>query len=233
MEHTVKPEVLSEVENALRTNVSVLSAAVKEGNESFSKTVTDIIRPVMVSSLRRHTDKEVTDFLNDIDIYQNWNEIDDEIDAQAVENILGKATNLLKEQNLLYKAVIGSLGIATSIVAPWIEVIVLFLPEIANGISSIFRFAREKSIDERIRKEIIPKVIFQIDPKLDEIINNIERSILAEIKKSFLEQMTAINEAIENSRKAKEEGKASCERRVVDIDSDLCLLQSISGGIII
>ncbi|MDR3109485.1 MAG: hypothetical protein LBU65_07350 [Planctomycetaceae bacterium] len=92
-----KAAILEDVQTALNNNVSTLVPAAKTGNATFSKAVTDIVRPVLVSSIRHNTNKKVETFIEQIDVVadlQNIGGVD--FDVKLIGDVL--KNSLLRRQ---------------------------------------------------------------------------------------------------------------------------------------
>lgn len=101
-----------------------------------------------------------------------------------------------------YKAIVGTIGIATSVVAPVIEIVLLFLPEI---ISLFTKSSKERKQRENVRSQIlnaIPRMKMDLRSKIIPILQGQNENAIKAISEQF---DSRIKSARDNVQKANEE----------------------------
>ena len=101
-----------------------------------------------------------------------------------------------------YKAITGILAVATDVVAPWLEIVIILLPEILNLIFGSFR---EKQQQAQLRQNIagqIPSIKRQVRTKVVEILKENSGNTITAICAKFDEELQKKKQEIENAQKA-------------------------------
>ena len=103
-----------------------------------------------------------------------------------------------------YKTITGVLAAATSFIAPWLEIIIIFLPEI---LSLILGPIRKRQEQEKIRQIIlsqIPAIKRQIRTKVVELLKENSSNIIATLSEKFDTELKNKKLEIENVQKNSE-----------------------------
>lgn len=169
--------IVSNVGRSLSNSVDELVNIVVNGNTTlFNQTVSDIIR----NSLITETQNVISDIGNDIiaDFKSSIMELKYEsFDTSIIEKISTTISGQLNGTNMwlknvnvptlsnkaLYRTISTVLAVTTSIIAPILEIVIIFLPDIINA---ILKSSREKQQRDKIKNEIIGNVIPGIKMKL-------------------------------------------------------------------
>ena len=171
--------LVNNVGKSLSNSIDELVNIAFNGNsELLSQTISDIVRNSLISE----TQTVISDIGNEIiqdfkqsimDLkYEDINiNIVDKISTTIASQLNGTNTwfkniNIPKISNkMLYRSVSTVLAVATSIVAPLLEIVIIFLPDI---ISALFKSSREKEQKAKIKNEFIGNVIPSLKMKLKE-----------------------------------------------------------------
>ena len=140
---------MADVQNALYQNTDTLLSAMKSGGNNFSMAVNNILRPVLINSTQKYVDQSFEQFIQQIDIGQNVFDSSIEDIAygsaekfQKASGALSKIVQTSDKFNGLYKAVTTVLSVATSFVAPWLELIIIFINRLsAKGTNRVMKSA--------------------------------------------------------------------------------------------
>lgn len=100
-----------------------------------------------------------------------------------------------------YKAITGILAAATDVVAPWLEIVIILLPEILN---LIFGSIKEKQQQAQLRQNIagqIPSIKRQVRAKVVEILKENSGNTITAICAKFDEELQKKKQEIENAQK--------------------------------
>ena len=126
----------------------------------------------------------------------------------AVNGISGVAKAAAKKVGAqgAYKAIVGTIGIATSFVNPLIEIAILFLPEILGFIfGSMSKSQQEQEQREKVRSQImnaIPQIKRELRSKIEPELQKQSELAIEAISEQFNGN---IEEMAENIRKANDE----------------------------
>ena len=210
--------ILDDAEAALRNQLDSLVAAADQGGDIFSERVNSILRPVLVGSTQRYVSENFNEFVDAIGNVNRNNEtsFDDKADtvrrtADALQNALKKSVEFAGSHDLnkVFKVLSTSLAVLTNVIAPWMELVIIFLPEIIATLNSLFGRSREDQIREKLQFEIIPQIRDRLLPAVRESMAEIEAQMVEDLEREF-------NDAIGNEINALEQLKEEKSQRELD-----------------
>jgi len=238
MKNYAQPQILSDVQNALHGNIDTLAACAVGNSANFSQLVNNILRPVFVTSTNRYVDECFNEFIGDFDFSKIFSDEDAVKMAKDVGERIGQFTNLLDkivktgdDNNKVYKAITGTLAIATSVVAPWLEIIIFFLPEIIKGLKAIFGKKPEDEAKVKIQTEIIPQILAKLEPKIEESLSEFKQERISEIQAEFNKLLDIETAALEEAVTARANKKVEYDWQMSVIDSDITKLRDIRSAL--
>jgi hypothetical protein len=179
--------------------------AISSGAGALSQSISDIVRHTLLHEVRSSMDELNSQIISDIsmelkgldDVLSNYTNGDApwlDRAVQSTETLLHNGIGKLGEWNdslsgkggAVYKVVATILGITTSVVAPLVELIIIFLPEILSG---LMKKSREQRQLEEVRSSILTRTIPELKSKLrsqlPEIFNQQVRMLIDEISTQF------------------------------------------------
>ena len=244
MRINVPARIVGDVETALRNQISLLVSSAMQGNEAFHSTINNILRPVLLQSTERHIEASFDDYMGTIANYSAGDNIDatevaDKLrkTVSSVETITkaGKAFAKAQKFGKLYKIFTTGAAVTTSIIAPWLELVIIFLPEILGALNSILGTSREEKLQKHIEQIAIPQICDKLRPEIQSAMLDIEEDQLAMLKEKF--QTTLDNEisALENLKQEKEEQRLNVDEKrrklTKGIDDMKMLIAKVKGSI--
>jgi GTPase SAR1 family protein len=181
------------------------STAISSGAESLNQVISELVRHSLLhevrSSMKELNDQIVADISFEL---QGINSVLSKYDSDevpwldravissetllnsGVEKLDGWNETLSGKDGSLYKVIATILGLTTSIVAPVVELIIIFLPEILSG---LMKKSREQRQLEEVRSSIltrtIPDVKLKLRGQLPEIFNEQVKVLINEIGSQF------------------------------------------------
>lgn len=226
--NSVAPNIMADASNALYSHVDTLATAMKAGGNSFSLSVNNILRPVLLTSTKQYVEQSFEKFMADIDVPAL--DIDQTVEnaSNAVNNVKkasGKLMEMLKSDNFnkAYKAITTTLSVATSVVAPWLELILIFLPDIIKVISGS---SEESQLKNKVNN-VIPQIIQKMEPEVDKSLEQMKDDMMSEIEKQFEEKIANEVEMLENVKNEKNAKSAEYERKLAEVDDDIRCIKAI------
>ncbi|MGB3259386.1 dynamin family protein [Paenisporosarcina sp.] len=202
MSSQVLPNIMNSVETALYTNSTELANAAILGTHAFSSRVNSLLRPVLMESTKRYTEESYDEFLKEINLDDILTDKTDEIvqgvtdKIRQVSDIMANSAKTSETFNKTYKAVTGILAIATTAVAPWLELIILFLPEILKIIGVGGKESQIAKVKSSIEAEVIPQIIVKLRPAIQESLVEIEAQLIEELEVNMKLMMSIEEEAL-------------------------------------
>ncbi len=196
---SVGQELSSSIEELVKTALS--------GNqEALSQKITEIVRHILISKVKgsmvEMSDNIVNDFadelkdinstLSSFSMNENWlGSITD-----STKKMFDSATNSLSsivdnrkgkiDAGKLFKTITTVLAVTTTVLAPILEVVIIFLPDI---LSAIFGSIQKKKQEEQVRNDllttVIPSIKRGVRDKLPEIFNEQVNKLIKQISEQF------------------------------------------------
>ncbi len=249
--------ILGSVKSALSGKADSAAIAVGNGNaEGLQAIVMDAVRPVMIKEVKGFTTETLSEVAHSISFTVRQDLTEEQGLDSIVLNIGEKIQGLIesgkfaKEKadveskkrtpaktgaggNDLYKLVTAALSLTTEAVAPWMEVVVILLPEIVAGLKSLFGESNHSKIRKQYEAEIIPQVINSLWPTVREGIQTNVDTIISLFKEEMENNMASISQLVKDAQNKKnqseEEYQAFCEMLEKDIAGINQLLEDLEN----
>ena len=222
LEMNVPTKILCDVEEALRSNLALLTNSAKQGNESFVAAVNNILRPVFVQSTQQHIEATFDDYLGVIDQFQEKQGLDiasvsDKLFSavDSVKVIAEKGQIFAKAQNFTKMYRVFSIGaaLATNVIAPWLEFIIIFAPDILNIVNRFMERSKEEKLQNHIEREAIPRICESLRPEIRQALLQMEAEKSAEIESAFEAAVDSEIQALASLKEEKEQRGIDVERK--------------------
>lgn len=247
----LKESILGNVRAALLNNSDALTDAYKTSVEIFKTKVTEIIRPILITSLDKTTSESYAGFVKNLNFEALCQESHVEDISGIIMNVAEKIqlsigqTADLKEQesksgmnnignglNGSFKAITTTLAIATETVAPWLELVIVFLPEIFKILGFISERSQEQQLKTAIDNKAIPQIISRLAQEIDTTLVEIEEMMVQNLEAGITEILEIENQALSEIKKKKEQKQSDFEAYHHGITEDIHCLEELlhSGG---
>lgn len=226
--------LVNNVGKSLSNSIDELVNIAFNGNgELLSQTISDIVRNSLISE----TQAVISDIGNEIILDFKQSIIDlkyEDINMNIVDKISTTIANQLNGTNtwfkninipkisskMLYRSVSTVLAVATSIVAPLLEIVIIFLPDI---ISALFKSSREKEQKAKIKNELIGNVIPSLKMKLKEELRPLLKEetdkLIIEIGNRFENELTEKTEILNKTQEEKVKNTESINKYLKNIEN--------------
>lgn len=240
----VKERIVSNVQSQLMCNAGILADAYKGGIELFQERVVEIIRPIIISEVKDYSSDAYENFLKHLN-YSSLNDTDSmEKLGAVIESVYEKLKNLDNEGGLLvpsdyaldneqavdggiriYRAVSSILAIATNAIAPPLELLIVFLPDIIKLLNTLTGNTKEQRLIEAIQNKIIPQIISQLRKELDKSLTEVETVMIDNISINIEEILNIENNALETALNKKKEAEVNYSEFIDAIDKDIEMIR--------
>ena len=213
--------ITEKVINDIRLKKSSLSSMfINSGIEAFNRELENTIRYSLTRNLKSSIEKISLDVIDEIGskLESNKNFVDplimEKISAQIRNFVEGGAQKIQtsikklqsnKNREEALRKIFSIIAILTNVLAPVVEVLILILPEILDGILKSFLKERQlKKIEEAIDNEILPRVKISLQEELDTILKEqviyIIQSISDEFENKIQEKKAILEKSSEQNR---------------------------------
>ena len=234
MKNQVKPSIINDVQNALQMNSASLASSIMSGGDSVTRTVNNILRPVLISSTQRYTEESFYEFVEQMDLSEiftedNSQKITDEISQKylAASSKLNEIISNTDKASGTYKAVIGALAITTTVVAPWIELILVFLPDILRLYGMLNQSNQMDTLKRKVENEIIPQIVLKMSVEIEKSLQFLENEMVEEIQDKINALIDVESEALNVALKMKNSKQLEYDLLLKDVQNDLEEIEEI------
>lgn len=222
---TLVQEVIGKIKFALISRADSIAEALQSGNRIAAEAIIlETIRPTMLDVMKDISFRQIDNIVDAIDFTGLVNELE-EIDLTAVVvNLAGNIKDLIdqgafrlksiketentdKKKNV-YRTIMGIGAIATNVVSPWIEIVIILLPDIISLVQGIFSESQAEIAKRRFINNVVPQIMNKIYPEIKQNVAMTTASVLDEYEKMINEKITIVKNNLldaQNKRKLKTE----------------------------
>ncbi|MCR5836999.1 MAG: dynamin family protein [Lachnospiraceae bacterium] len=199
IDNTVQ-EVTHQIRSALISRSDSVAEALLSGNQVAAEAIiVETIRPIMLATMKNISIRQVDSVADAIDFTGLISE-SEEIDLTDVAvNLAGNLKDLIEQGTLetktitdvesadkkknIYRAITGIAAIATDVIAPWLEVVIILLPDIINLLQGIFGESDTELAKRRFVNNVVPQIINKIYPQVKDNVESTTKLVLEEYEK--------------------------------------------------
>ena len=234
----------------------VANALVSGGQCGLSAIITETVRPVIIDSMKELTTQELDEAVSNIDfsaflstsvsqsleevLVQSTRNIKEMIDngtfTKAMESLLQKDAKeddgdngLNKKQ--LYQIVTGIVAITTDVIAPWLEVVIILLPNIISLCKALFAQSEHDRLKEIFVNNIIPQVTQKLFEPLHKAVRTSQRILLERLEALMSEKLEAVEEALREALKRKNEQIQDYESQKKQLKTEIAALEILEENL--
>jgi len=225
LRNSVGPAIVADVENALYSNTDTLADSLKAGSQNFSMTVNRILRPVLLSSTQQYIDQSFEQFLFEIDFSgMGMDQPLQEISSQTLDKLQQANSRLQRiaqdsgKYHALYKTIATTLAVATSVVTPWLELVIIFLPDILKLFT---KGKQEDSLRDQVRQQIIPDIVQKLQPEIDRSLSDMKEEMILQAEEQISSLIDNEKESLETAKENKARQTNAFEQMTAQVQADL------------
>lgn len=230
MQNQVRPDILSDTRNALVLQADSLASAAMTGGESFSSEVNSILRSTLVASTKANVEQSFAEFASEFNVDDI---VGAGIDANGLSvEALGKlkraqdVVSALAEKGSdiggIYKTITGVIAITTTFIAPWLELVIMFLPEILKLFSGLVGKGKERQAIEQIKQkivnEIIPQIISKLDPEIDNALSEMQDKLMSDVSETINQRIDIEIDGLNKAKERLETNRTKYNNEIAEID---------------
>ncbi len=227
--------IITDARNALLSQSISLIYSAQTSAEEFNSKVNNILRPVLLSSTTKNVNQGFDEFFVTLGkVNENYFDIDPEkagdtarLTIESVKNIakLGKKFAKANEYTKMYKVLSTGLAVTTSIVKPWMELIIIFLPDILKMLNSLLGETKEEQLRNQIEHRVIPEICEKIRPEVVKSMEEMEAKMLGDLEKEYAALINAEVTQLKRLREEKINKLQSSDNRKKNIETAINNLQ--------
>ena len=215
---------LASVRQALTAHADTISTALLNGNQTAVKAIIlETIRPVLVASMKNIVSGQIDAITAELQFDQLvHNDMDAEDLVTMTTNLASNLKSLIDSgtftpapqsglgkhkkddrNNTLYHAITGVVAAATDAIAPWLEVIIILLPDIIHLLEGLFAEKDEDIVKRNFINNVIPQICNKLYPQIRTNIETSTREVQAAYKSMLDEKLEQLQNSIASVKEQK------------------------------
>lgn len=227
-------KVGADVLDSLYANQDGLVTALRSGEDVFAAKMAGIINNVVSRSIDNNLQKDLTEFAKNLAAGLHFEDgafSGDKLlqSMNMTKNMLTGLTRILegaKVSGKVYKVVAGMLAITTNIVAPVVELIIFFMPELLSLFCDTEENKRQK-LGEALRSRVFPDIQQQIIVEVRQLMPEMEKNLFDELNRQWHERLEDAEAALESARKGRRDAEEEAKKRRERITGDIGELERV------
>lgn len=245
----MKNKIIFLVRNGLTNQADYLATGALISAESLQQRVIEIVRPILITEVEEYSEVAIDAFVNKLEV-SLLKSFDEELDLeQIIKSVYEKIKGIIDSGKFnisnrsifeldsnkkfnsmsakLYKTISTAIAISTNVLAPIIELLIVFLPDLVNLFKSIVSDSREEKAKKIILNEIIPQIIAKLHNELDVPLQDVEEAAINGVVLTIQELIDTENNALAILKSKKQEKIDSYDNKVLNIQKDIELIKGI------
>ena len=243
----MKERIVSEVSVALDSQINALAKAALISPDMLQQRVIEIVRPILICHIDEYTEVSTLEFVKKINTSSFENVGHDIGVGHIVDTICEKVKDMTERKMLkipdlgnvlsnvgkgetgknMYRAITSALAITTSVIAPVLELVIVFLPDIMDLLRGIFSESKEEQITNAIRNEVIPQITFSLGSALDGPLQEVENQMIDGVVATIQELIETENQALQIAKDKMSNEVEKYNNLLLDIEKDIDLVRAI------
>ncbi len=213
-------EVTNNIRTALISHADSVTEALLSGNQVAAEAIiVETIRPIMLAKMKEISIEQIDNVTDALDFTGVVNESECIDLTDVAVNLAGNLKNLIEQGTFntktvaeikdkdkkknVYHAITGIAAIATDVIAPWLEVIIILLPDVITLLQGIFGESDADVTRRRYVNNIVPQIINKIYPQVKQNIETTTKLVLEEYEKKLNEKIESIKNNITEAQNKK------------------------------
>jgi len=236
----IKNRIVNDISVKLNNNARALADAYKTSVECLQEKVISLVRPIIVKSVKDYEIESCEELIKSIEVANL--DFGEGIDAEEVGKILSdvlvkieSVSNALNSVRLSeeneggvdtskYKAIMSLLAITTDVVAPPLEILIVFLPDIIKLVNVFMVNHQEQQLVSEIQKKVIPQIANKVAEQLDTSLESVEQVMVQNIEDAVVDLLQVETDALEKAKQKKSEKETEFNNYISELRSDIALL---------
>lgn len=237
------PQIMADVRTALQGSITQLACTACSGDQAaFSRAVNDILRPVLVSSVQKNWNLGMEEFAASLQsgMQQENSEALANLSSEkltgAVEAVKKISQSGMKFAKLhkykkMYTIFSTGLAVTTNIVAPWLELVLIFLPDILSLAQKIFGESPEEAMKRQLEARVIPQICTKLRPEIERAAADMEEELVQDAERDYQEAMEREAEALQQVEQEKEASRQQMEQQKQALTDAAARLQELQSQV--
>ena len=243
LDNTVQ-EVTDRVRSILIARAESVVEAFLSGNQVAAEAIIlETVRPIMLSTMKDISIRQIDSVTDSLDFTGLINK-GEGVDLSSVAvNIANNIKDMIvegtfetkdiekhnkdKKNQTLYHVFTGIAAITTDIIAPWLEVIIILLPDLVNLLQGMFGETDAELAKRRFINNVVPQIMNKMYPQIKQNVETTTKMVLDEYENLLTEKLEGIKASIKDAQQKKEEKVQEYEQYKVNIVNDITLIKNM------
>ncbi|MDO4223051.1 MAG: dynamin family protein [Acinetobacter sp.] len=244
-------QIVRKVTQAVESRIHSLTDLAMQSPDALTRELNDLIKHHLLietqRSFRYVSDEILNDFSDHLKAALPQGNLlpEDMVEKikKTTETLLNKAVSALdhkvqsmksdqdtqKAMGNIYKVIATIAGITTTVVAPVVEIIIIFLPNIISSLTKGYQERKAKAeIEKNLRTSLIPSIKSELQEKLPAIFKQQTADLIREISEQFEQQLQQKQAEIEQVEQEKAKKAQEIEQMTAQFNDAKQKLEAIS-----
>ena len=240
----VTEQVVAQIRSALIARADSITEALLTGNQTAAEAIiVETIRPIMLSSVKDISIRQIENVAAALDFTGLADAEDQEALSEVACNLAKNLKDLILQdafededlqtrqgddsKKAIYRAATGLAAILTDIIAPWMEVIIILLPDIITLLKGMFGESDSERVKHRFINNVLPQICNKLYPQVRSSIEASTQQVLAEYQSLMGEKLEQFKASIAAAEAKKKEREDTFESYKKHLDEDTATVQDL------
>lgn len=247
LDNTVQ-EITNKIRNSLIARADSVVEALLSGNQVGAEAIIlEIVRPIMLATMKDISIRQIDTVTDSLDFTGLVNEaegidltdvalnlanhIKDLIDEGTFESQSVGNIKKSKKNKDIYHIVTGIAAIATDFIAPWLEIVIILLPDVINLLQGVFGESDSDVAKRRFINNVVPQIISKMYPQIKQNVEETTKAVLDEYERLLTGKLDGIKQNIVDAQNKKEEKIQEFDLYKTTIDEDIVVVRNLLVGL--
>lgn len=236
--------VVANIRSALIARAdSVMEAAMSSNQTAAEAIIVETVRPIILASVKDLSIKQLDSVVSELDFTGLVDEEGQKALSDLVSN-LAENLKILMDQGLLgiqsldekelenrkkgiYRAMTGAAAVFTNFIAPWMEVVIILLPDVVSFLQNLFGESRSEQFKRRFINNVVPQLCNKLYPQIRQNIETAAQQVLGEYQAMVNEKLIQLKDSLNEAETKKAEKTQQFEIYKAHLDEDLTLVRNL------
>lgn len=224
-------DVLNKVEGRLKGNLYELVDAAEQGDAAFNNTVSSILRPVLNESLSDVLNSSYNSTMKNI--VSKFNTDNSLSGEQLVNAASGFSAGLKTLENKKsgnvaggsYRIIASILSLATSVINPILEVLIILGPDLVNMISGLFGPSKREKLSNKIENQVIPKIVEGLRSGVADNLKKSQAEMSEKVEEDLQTKLDTINDSIKQLKQERTDKQLNIQQKQAKLDHGIKVIE--------
>lgn len=243
LDNTVQ-EVTNRIRGLLIAKADSVVEALISGNQVAAEAIiVETVRPIMLATMKDISIRQIESVKDSLDFTGLVNETE-RIDLTDVAmNLANNIKDLIEEGSFgtksteemkkskqkkdIYRAITGIAAILTDVIAPWIEIVIILLPDVISLLRGMFGESDNQLAKRRFVNNVVPQIMNKMYPQIKQNVETTTKLVLDEYENMLTEKIEGIKKNIIDAQNKREQKVQEFENYKSIISDDIVNIQKI------